>query len=137
MKQADNFDLKKYLVENKVTTNSKIMNEGDASRTVDDDESSNWVIIDYTQTDEGLKINSIKEVNTKNIEDEIKPYFDADVYPHEMFDGRLKYDDSLVSFYTKGEGTKSGVVCFKDKTKSDLEGVDLKSILSKMLTRFN
>ena len=64
MKKADNFDLKKYLVENKVTTNSKIINEGDASRTVDDDESSNWVIIDYTQTDEGLKINSIKEVNT-------------------------------------------------------------------------
>jgi hypothetical protein len=30
----DNFDLKKYLVENKVTTNSKMMNEADTTFTL-------------------------------------------------------------------------------------------------------
>jgi hypothetical protein len=75
----DNFDLKKYLVENKVTTNAQMMNEdGDSTAKIEDFVYSHPEYEELTPEELNAKIQEYKEEwesvsdNYSNIED----YFD-------------------------------------------------------------
>ena len=112
----DNFDLKKYLVENKVTTNSKMMNENYLEVQTDDD--NNYIVLTakasgdktevtlvrqdlYGKPDEHKTVNTpFEEFKSELLEKarvEAYPYddttfFDADPDALERFLGQLGFN---------------------------------------------
>ena len=114
----DNFDLKKFLVENKLTTNSKMLNEN---------------------TGQGLDINLAKDIQSNPVTDKIRQQLErnpqlaakAAKFVADVVDGKINLSEEVA---TSGPNRGHELTNTQDKVKQVLASAGLGTLTSLIIT---